>query len=123
MLSSFSIAECEKKKMSLEALNIRHFESLFRIGKSGIQIWIWGKSKWSISRLVLIIVVRDTRNVSGLKSRRLRAGNVSRLKSRRLHVENVSGLKSRRLRAGNVSGLKSCRLHVGNGLTTLTFLY
>ncbi|XP_052887999.1 protein transport protein Sec61 subunit alpha-like [Gossypium arboreum] len=40
------------------------------------------KSKWLTSRLVPIIVFRDTGNVSGLKSRRLRAGNVSGPKSR-----------------------------------------
>ncbi|XP_040941983.1 uncharacterized protein [Gossypium hirsutum] len=73
-----------------------------------------GKSKWSTSRLVPIIVFRDTGNVSGLKSRRLRAGNISGPKSRRLHAGNVSGPKSHRLRAGNVSGPKSHRLRAGN---------
>ena len=59
--------------------------------------------------------MQDTENVSGLKSRRLRAGNVSGVKSRRLRAGIISGLKSRKLRAGNVSGLKTRRLRAGVG--------
>ena len=59
--------------------------------------------------------MQDTRNVSGPKSRRLRAGNVSGLKSRRLRAGNVSGLKSRRLCASNwIRVLKPSRLNAGD---------